>query len=75
MQGENDFFVPGDLVIVNKDIANKPQMVVKEQSRTSNDFIGKGKGGKFLGVKCWWFTDSLDYKEQTFNTKDLERVD
>lgn len=70
---EKIFFMPGDLVTLKKDIANKPTMIVvkKEMSllknKLSDDNILKG-------IKCRWFTDNGFLQEAIWNTKDLIKL-
>lgn len=70
------YFLPGDLVIVNKDIQNKPVMVVK--GKETNRFIpNKEDAGKdyLQGIKCFWFSNDQKYQEAVFNTKDLVKAE
>ena len=70
-RSEEDFFVPGDEVVVNKEgLENRPVMVVKAPERTT--LINKGGTSSFKGLKCFWFDKQGRYCEATFNTKDLE---
>lgn len=62
------FFNPGDLVIVrHEEIVFRPVMVVSKVLKYPiKDSLVLG------GVTCWWFIESGEYVEATFNTKDLE---
>lgn len=71
-----DYLLPGMIVKVNKDLDNRPVMVVK--GKETNRFIpNKEESGKdFLqGIKCFWFSTDQKYQEAVFNTKDLIRVE
>ena len=61
------FFKPGDVVqLKQKDVlCNVPLMFV-----VGND----NKHNTLRGVRCRWFTTSMELQESTFNTKDLELV-
>lgn len=67
------FFNPGDLVTVNKDLPNKPIMMVvrKETSMFKNQ---TNKDNILKGIKCRWFTASGEMQEAVFNTKDIELI-
>ena len=63
------FFIPGDRVVVKHDIENKPVMIVLKVLRTTL----KDKPSALTGIICYWFDDNKVYREQKFNTKDLEK--
>lgn len=68
MNEEKTFFNPGDTVTIRQTISNAPTMIVKGLDKiVSTD----GTTTKLLGVICFWFTESLQYQEFRFNTKDL----
>lgn len=64
------YFSPGDIVTLNKDLPNKPIMMVvkKETSMFKNQ---SNKDNILKGIKCRWFTTSGEMQEAVFNTKDL----
>lgn len=74
MEEEKIYFSPGDLVTLNKDLPNKPTMMVikKETSmfkhQTNNKDILKG-------IRCIWFTSDGKLQEYIFNTKDLLKIE
>lgn len=65
---EKIYFTAGDIVTLNKDIPNKPIMIVvkKESSMFKHD-----KEVPLRGIRCRWFTTSGEMQESIFNTKDL----
>lgn len=71
---ERIFFNPGDLVTLNKDVPNKPVMMVvrKETSMFKNQ---TNKDNVLKGIKCRWFTTSGEMQEAVFNTKDLQIIE
>lgn len=71
---ERIFFNPGDLVTLNKDVPNKPVMMVvrKETSMFKNQ---TNKDNVLKGIKCRWFTTSGQMQEAVFNTKDLQIIE
>lgn len=67
------FFLPGDVVTVKQDIANKPQMlVVKKVTKTIK--MNDSRSDFFQGILCRWFTTSGEIQEAVFNTKDLLKL-
>ena len=72
---ENDkiYFVPGDLVTINKDLPNKPIMMVirKETSMFKHQSNNKDV---LKGIRCMWFTKNQEKQENIFNTKDLIKL-
>lgn len=74
MMEERIFFNPGDLVTLNKDVPNKPVMMVvrKETSMFKNQ---TNKDNVLKGIKCRWFTTSGQMQEAVFNTKDLQIIE
>lgn len=73
------FFHEGDVVELKQNIPNKPIMIVGTviKSTRSNDSENVMSYTKpvLLGVKCYWFTTSLEIQEKTFNTKDLVKLE
>lgn len=65
------FFVPGDLVTVKHDMANKPEMLVLGKETKT---IRGAEGVHFKGIRCMWFTVNGDVQERVFNTKDLVHI-
>jgi len=70
---ERIYFTPGDVVLLKQDIPNKPSMVVKSIDKA--EMRTAGAKPVFLGVTCFWFTDSMEFQLQRFNTKDLVHKD
>ena len=70
---EKVFFTPGDTVILKQDIPFKPKMIVKTIDKS--EIANEGNKPLFLGVSCFWFTETLQYQSQRFNTKDLIHYD
>lgn len=67
------FFLPGDVVTVKQDIANKPQMlVVKKVTKTIK--MNDSRSDFFQGILCRWFTTNGEIQEAVFNTKDLLKL-
>ena len=64
------FFTPGDVVQIKHDLPFKPIMLVKgkETKMVRSDDTASSH---FIGIKCFWFTTDLLYKEEIFSTKDL----
>ena len=53
----------------------KPKMIViKKVTSIFKHEDKKDKKPVLLGIKCYWFTNNLEYQEQIFNTKDLKLV-
>jgi len=71
MSKEMVFFHSGEVVQLKQEIPNKPLMIVK---RVVKSRINDEKGSIFLGVKCYWFTTTMELTEHLFNSKDLEKV-
>lgn len=65
-----EYFKPGDVVVVNKDVNNKPKMIVKSSDRST--LLKTETKSPFRGLKCFWFNKNGDYCEAVFNTKDLD---
>lgn len=69
---EKIYFKSGELVTIKHDLPNKPKMVVK---RVIKGRLGNPEESNlFLGIRCFWFTSDGAYCEQTFNSKDLEKL-
>ena len=73
MEEEKIYFVPGDLVTLNKDLPNKPIMMVtrKETSMFKHQSTNKDI---LKGIRCIWFTENGELQEFIFNTKDLIKI-
>lgn len=70
MEYEKVFFTPGDIVMLKQDIPDAPLMIVKSIDKAT---IKTDREKPVLfGVTCFWFTTSLQYQENRFNTKDLK---
>jgi len=72
---EKVYYLPGDLCTVKHNIPNKPTMVVKKKitkmirpgpSEIKKDFL--------QGIVCYWFTETSEYQENIFSTKDLKKI-
>lgn len=61
---EKNFFKPGDVVTINKEIDNKPKRML---------VIGKGTNNKeeLVGINCLFFDLKGQPFEYIFNTKDI----
>lgn len=68
------FFKPGDVVqLKQKDVlCNVPRMFVV--GNDNKHYFAETKDNTLRGVRCRWFTTSMELQESTFNTKDLELV-
>ena len=67
------FFLPGDIVGLTKQIPNAPIMyVVRKVTRTirTND----SKSDYFQGILCRWFTTTGELQEAVFNTHDISKL-
>lgn len=72
---ERIFFQPGEMVTLKQDLPMKPVMtVIGKETKTFRDKETNQTDNYFKGIKCFWFTTTLEYQEQTFNTKDLLHV-
>ena len=73
------YFRAGETVRLKQDIPNKPKMIIKRvvKSRMNPDGETQKEDKKkmFIGIKCFWFTDSGLYQEVLFSTKDLEKAE
>jgi hypothetical protein len=71
---ENDekvYFKPGQLVTLNKKLANTPIMMVSKIEKIK---LSATKDNLFLGISCIWFSDDTKLQEYRFNSKDLKQV-
>mgnify|MGYP007069468414 CR=1 FL=1 len=73
LQELKQYFLPGDIVTLKKDIPNKPTMIVikKVVSKLSLD-KSKPVTDYFQGMLCRWFTTSGELQESVWNTKDIK---
>lgn len=72
---EKIYFMPGDIVVLNKDIPNKPiMMVVKKETLTFRPAKGEKSEEYFQGIRCRWFTTEGLLQEAVWNTKDLIKL-
>lgn len=71
---EKIYFSPGDLVTLNKDLPNKPIMMVvrKETSMFKHQSNNKDI---LKGIRCMWFTTNGELQEYIYNTKDISKID
>ena len=67
MMEEKVFFTAGDVVELRQDIPNKPTMIVRSVDKMAQP----GERPMLLGILCFWFTETGEYQEKRFNTKDL----
>jgi len=69
---EKIYFVPGDIVTIKHNIANKPEMIVKAKE---TKLIKKDNDNTtFIGIRCFWFKTDGELQEHIFNTKDLVHI-
>jgi len=71
MMEERIFFTAGDVVTLRQHIPNVPTMIV----RSIDKVAAHGEKPLLLGVACFWFTETGEFQEKRFNTKDLIHVD
>jgi uncharacterized protein YodC (DUF2158 family) len=71
---EKTFFIAGDIVKVrHKKLDNVPVMwVVDKVTRTYKN--GDESVNQFKGIKCRWFNENGDLREEVFSSKDLEKL-
>ena len=65
------YFSAGEVVMLKQDI-RKPLMIVKTVDKAE---ISQGGVPTLLGITCFWFTETYQYQEKRFNTKDLVHYD
>ena len=70
----NNYLREGDLVTLNKDLPNKPVMMVFEIKKETMD-EGSGPFKQLIGIKCIWFTKDMHVEKEVFNFKDLIALD
>lgn len=68
---EKIFFTAGDVVTLRQEVPNKPIMVVRSIDKVAQ----QGEKPMLFGITCFWFTDTGEFQQQRFNTKDLEHTD
>ena len=70
----SNFLREGDLVILNKDLSDKPIMMVYDIKKEK-----KGKSdspfSQLVGIECLWFTKDGALQTGIFNFKDFEKID
>jgi len=66
------FFLPGDIVKVKR-LENSPEMLVIGKATSTINVKGI-KSNFFQGIKCKWFTTTGEIQSDTFNTKDLIKI-
>lgn len=72
MESDKIFLIPGDVVQIRQDIANKPRMlIIKKVNSMFKDENGKGP---LVGMKCIWFTTNGELQSGVFSTKDLIKI-
>ncbi len=73
MSTDKTFFKEGDLVILDKELPNKPIMMVEKIEKTQ---IPNDEGVKILfGIRCIWFDKNWMIQWHRFNFKDLRKAD
>ena len=68
------YFKEGELVQLNKDLSNKPTMMVfkiikKKSTEATTPF------NSLIGIECIWFTTNGFIQHDEFNFKDLESLE
>lgn len=72
MEENKVYFKAGDIVTLNKNIPNKPiMMVIRKESRI---FKKQDDSNNLRGIRCIWFTVNGELQEGVFNTKDIEII-
>ncbi len=63
---ENNYFKPGDIVVLNKDIDHKPTKMLVIGKQNDNNTLS--------GIICLFFDKNGQPYEYTFNTKDITKL-
>lgn len=63
------YIKPGDIVRVNKEIQNRPLMIVEQIEKSKQ---ATGNTETTTGIRCFWFDTKLALNKAKFNFKDLE---
>lgn len=74
MEESNIYFNAGDLVTINKDLPNKPIMMVVKKETFTFKHDNQNKKPNLIGIRCIWFTENKEKQEAIFSTKDLELI-
>lgn len=74
MEENNIYFNAGDLVTINKDLPNKPIMMVIKKETFTFKHDNQIKKPSLIGIRCLWFTTNHEKQEAVFSTKDLELI-
>lgn len=69
---DKTFFRPGDVVTLNKDIPNKPIMIVVRKE--TNFYKDEYSTMQLRGIRCRWFSSDGKLQEATWSTKDLTLI-
>lgn len=69
---DKTFFRPGDVVTLNKDIPNKPIMIVVRKE--TNFYKDEYSTMQLRGIRCRWFSNDGKLQEATWSTKDLTLI-
>ncbi len=69
---DKTFFRPGDVVTLNKDVPNKPIMIVVRKE--TNFYKDEYSNTQLRGIRCRWFSNDGKLQEATWSTKDLTLV-
>ena len=71
------FLNPGEIVTLKQDIPNKPLMIVVRKETSVFKHDNKRLSDKkpiLIGIRCRWFTTTVELQEATFSTKDLIKI-
>jgi hypothetical protein len=71
--GFKEFFLPGDTVTMRQALPYKPIMVVVKKVTKTVTISGE-KSNYFQGIECMWYTTTGELRKETYNTKDLIKV-
>lgn len=75
MNDNKIYFNPGAIVMLNKDIPNKPIMyVIGKKTSLFKSKDAENDEEYLKGILCRWFSVDGKLQEALFNTKDLELI-
>jgi hypothetical protein len=66
------YFEKGERVRVRHQVDAPQAMIVKDVPKYKD--LTEGRNA-LLGITCYWFTKEHDYREETFDSRDLEKLD
>lgn len=69
----SNYLREGDTVTLNKDIPNKPTMMVYQIKKDKDP--NKGPFNQLVGIECIWWTKNQELQSKIFNFKDLEKLE